>query len=809
MSDKPVSDFRQETEKMMSNDKSDDLFIFDEADTEMILIFDLDGKISYVNEKGAELTGYFEDELLEMNITDILTPDEVEKIKAEVLSKYASGDKEVIVHEAKFIDRSLKMIPAEINSSLVTKNNKPASIRVIAREFASEKDTAEQAHREKSEKAEPHPGISQKSEDEIILTFDMKEKIQYANEKCLEITGYFEDELLEMNISDILPPDQVEEIKKGVLNSGGKDVVLEVKFIDRSLKMLPMQTRASLLTKDGKPDHIRITAYDGKSDQTVSREPVAKTDPAMGKKLPETEVEKKPPEDAVEKKVSEPRHRPDENKYRLITEAVREMLLSFDMAGNITYINERGAQMIGYFKDELSDMNISDILPPEQLQILKRQLLTKPVSKNRKVLVPEARFINKESKIMHLEATSSLIMKGGSPSEIVILGRDLSRRKKMEKEIIRAQKFESLATLAGGLVDELNNALTGILGNIDLAQMELPAGGKAHASLSYAKEGCTKLKDLIRQFIIFSKGGMPNRETASFAEFIKASVNQMLADSNVKSEFFIVGDLWSVAFDERQMKQAIYNLLMNAREAMPDGGRINIYAENMTSVAARKDAGLPMEDTDYVKISVRDSGEGIREEHLGRIFDPYFTTKKKGRGLGLTSVYSVIRKHYGYIYADSKPGDGTVFHIYLPASKKEIPVKKETGGNPGLSARKVLIMDDEDIVIDVAVQMIQQIGYEVEAARNGAEAIEAYKNAMKSGKLFNAVILDLHVDGGMGGKDAIREILKMDPNVKAIVSSGYSNDPEMTDFEKYGFSGVVEKPYSIEELKRILKNAVK
>lgn len=796
---------------MMNNDKSDDLFIFDEADTEMILIFDLDGKISYVNEKGAELTGYFEDELLEMNITDILTPDQVEKIKEEVLNKYAAGDKEVIVHEAKFIDRSLKMVPAEINSSLVTKNNKPSSIRVIARELASEKDTAEQVPLpvEKAGKADAPPEV-RKSGDEIVLTFDMNGKIRYANEKCLEITGYFEDELLEMGISDILPPDQVEEIKKSVLNSGGKEAVLEVKFIDRSLKMLPMKTHASLLKEEGQNDHIRIIAHETKADQAVSREPAAKKEPvpAVAKKAPEDAVKKRP-EQAAGKKLPEERPRSGENRYRLITEAVREMILSFDMAGNITYVNERGAQMIGYFKDELSDMKISDILPPEQLQILKRQLLTQPIARNRKVLVPEARFINKESRIMHLEATSSLIMKGGNPSEIVILGRDLSRRKKMEKEMVRSQKFESLATLAGGLVDELNNALTGILGNIDLAQMELPAEGKAHASLFYAKEGCTKLKDLMRQFIIFSKGGMPNRETASFAEFIKTSVNQMLADSNVKSEFFIVGDLWNVAFDEGQMKQVIYNLLMNAREAMPDGGRINIYAENMSSAAARKDAGLPMEDTDYVKISIRDSGEGIREEYLGRIFDPYFTTKKKGRGLGLPSVYSVIRKHYGYIYGDSKPGDGTVFHIYLPASKKEIPLKKETGGNPVPVARKVLVMDDEDIVIDVAVQMIQQLGYEAEAARNGSEAVEAYKRAMKSGKLFNAVILDLHVEGGMGGKDAIREILKMDPNVKAIVSSGYSNDPEMTDFEKYGFSGVVEKPYSIDELKRILKAAVR
>ncbi len=348
------------------------------------------------------------------------------------------------------------------------------------------------------------------------------------------------------------------------------------------------------------------------------------------------------------------------------------------------------------------------------------------------------------------------------------------------------------------------------MGNIDLAQMDSEPDGRVFERLAYAKEGCTNLKNLIRQFIIFSKGGTANREIGSIEELIKDSAIRVIKSPNVISDLFMETDLWTVAYDKVQMKQVIGNLISNASESMPSGGQIKIYAENITAAVARKEAGLPMEEGDYVKISVQDKGTGIREEHLGRIFDPYFSTKKKGRGLGLTTVYSIIKKHYGYIYADSKPGAGTTFYLYLPASKKEIPRKQETkAAKPVLHKGKILIMDDEEIIIDVAVQMLSQLGYDVKFSKNGTQAIETYKKAMISGKPFDVVILDLHVEGGMGGKEAIRELLKIDPDVKGIVSSGYSNDPEMADFEKHGFTGIVEKPYSIQELGQTLENIMR
>ncbi len=628
---------------------------------------------------------------------------------------------------------------------------------------------------------------------EMILVFDTAGRITYVNEDAVEIMGYFEDEFLEMNIADILSPDQLENIKKeALLTAGKKEALLDkISFIDRGMNMLPMQVKVSLTLKNGDPSSIRIAA-----GETVPEKDTEIPTPART----ETQAENRPQKPA------------EEEKYRLIAEAVKEMILSFDTEGKITYINERGAELLGYLQHELFDTKVSDILSSEQFEILKKGILRTPVSGKRKIVLPEAVFFNRSRKPVPLEITCSLIVKNDKPSDIVLLARDLSRRKRMEKELLTIQKFESLATLAGGLADDLNNCLTAIMGNIDLALIDSEPEGKVYEKLSYAKEGCTMFKHLIREFLVFSKGEKLNRELNYISDFLKKSVISAVSLPNIKCDFFIASDLWPVIFDEKQMKQVIANVIANACEAMASGGQINVYAENISIAPDRKDKGVTIKDGDYVKISVQDQGTGIQEEDLGRIFDPYFTTKKTGRqvgrGLGLTFVYSVIRKHYGYIYAESKPGVRTTFYIYLPASRKEVPQSRKATKNPAPPKKKILMMDDESIIIDVACQMLETIGYETAWARNGAEAVEVYETALKGGKPFDAVILDLHVENGMGGKEAMKKLLALDSGVKGIVSSGYSNDPEMTDFEKYGFRGIVEKPYSIAELGNILEKTL-
>jgi PAS domain S-box-containing protein len=387
--------------------------------------------------------------------------------------------------------------------------------------------------------------------------------------------------------------------------------------------------------------------------------------------------------------------------------------------------------------------------------------------------------------------------KDGEIIGVVLVFRDVTERRKMEEELQKVEKLESIGVLAGGIAHDFNNILTAILGNITLAKIYAESDDKILERLTEAEKASLRAKDLTQQLLTFSKGGAPIKKTASIRELLKDSVSFILRGSNVKCEFFLPDDLWSVELDEGQMNQVINNLVINAQQAMPEGGVMNVRAENM---AVGKGHGLPLKEGKYVKIAIEDQGTGISKEHLSRIFDPYFTTKQKGSGLGLTTAYSIIKNHDGYISVESRLGEGTCFNIYLPASEKEIVENKAVEERPLVGKGRILVMDDEELVRNVAGEMLKSIGYDVEFAREGTEAIEVYKKAKDSGEDFDVVIMDLTIPGGMGGKEAIKKLFEIDPGVRAIVSSGYSNDPIMSNFKKYGFRGVVAKPYKIKEL---------
>jgi CheY-like chemotaxis protein len=310
-----------------------------------------------------------------------------------------------------------------------------------------------------------------------------------------------------------------------------------------------------------------------------------------------------------------------------------------------------------------------------------------------------------------------------------------------------------------------------------------------------------RAKDLTQQLLTFSKGGIPIKKNIRCAELIKETAAFTLSGSNVRCEFSLLEDLWSVEIDEGQISQVINNLVINADQAMPEGGIIKISAENVT---VGTEEALSLQEGNYIKITIQDQGIGIPKDHLNKIFDPYFTTKHKGSGLGLAVAYSIIKNHEGHLGVESELGVGSTFTIYLPASQKQPLTKKEAEKKVITGKGKILVMDDEEVIREAIDEILTHLGYQVEFARNGEEAIALYKNTKGSRQTFDAIIMDLTVPGGMGGKDAIQKLIEIDPEVKAIVSSGYSTDPVMADFEKYGFSGVVAKPYNIRELSETL-----
>jgi len=392
---------------------------------------------------------------------------------------------------------------------------------------------------------------------------------------------------------------------------------------------------------------------------------------------------------------------------------------------------------------------------------------------------------------------------------VVIAVSDITEHRRMEEELLRSQKLESVGILAGGIAHDFNNILTAILGNMSLAKMYLvnqKETDKAIERLAEAERASVQARELTQQLLTFSKGGMPVKSTGNVGDLLRESAIFASRGSNIRCEFSIPEDLWPVEFDEGQINQVINNLIINADQAMPEGGLVKIRAENINLGMKRI---LPLKPGAHVKISIEDQGTGIPEDSIQKIFDPYYTTKQKNSGLGLATVYSIIRKHDGYISVESRLGVGATFNIYLPTSQKEaVPHEKRAEEELNIGESRILVMDDEKYIRDLAAEMLSSAGCKVITSIDGAEAIEIYKAAMESGQPFDAVIVDLTVPGGMGGKDAVQRLIEIDPQIKAIVSSGYSNDPVMAEFRKYGFKGVIAKPYQLEELNRVLRRVI-
>jgi two-component system cell cycle sensor histidine kinase/response regulator CckA len=387
----------------------------------------------------------------------------------------------------------------------------------------------------------------------------------------------------------------------------------------------------------------------------------------------------------------------------------------------------------------------------------------------------------------------------------VLVFLDRTGKREMDEELIKSEKLESVGALAGGIAHDFNNILTAIMGNISLALMNRADGETAFTKVEEARKACLRARELTMQFLAFSRGGAPVREVCSIADILRESVGLALTGSRSRCAYSIPEDIFAVEVDRGQISQVIQNLVLNADQAMPQGGVIRVEAENVPVIAPGM---LPLDPGDHVRISVRDTGCGIQRKNLKKVFDPYFTTKNRGNGLGLSTSYFIIKNHKGHIEVESAVGVGTAFHVYLPATRNLSWTVPEADLQPAVGEGRILIMDDEEGVRNVAGELLNHVGYATEYARDGVEAVGMFEKAAADGRPFDAVILDLTIPGGMGGKDTIKKLLEVAPDVKAIVSSGYSSDPVMANYAAFGFKGVVPKPYRFEELSRVLHEVI-
>jgi CheY-like chemotaxis protein len=334
--------------------------------------------------------------------------------------------------------------------------------------------------------------------------------------------------------------------------------------------------------------------------------------------------------------------------------------------------------------------------------------------------------------------------------------------------------------------------------------MHVEQGSKIFNLLNAAETAAMRAGELTGQLLTFARGGTPVKEIVAISRLIKELSLFVLQGSKAECEFFIAEDLWPVEADVGQIRQVISNILINANQAMPEGGIIRIAADNLM---LEEGSEIQLKPGRYIRLSIKDHGSGIEEKNLTKIFDPYFTTKNAGSGLGLTAAYSIIKQHNGHITIDSLEGAGTTFFIYLPALDSAVPVKNEADLVQG--AGKILFMDDDSMLREMANAMLEMLGYDREFAKDGAEAIEMYSKAIETGKPYDVVVLDLTIPGAMGGKEAVKKLLELDPELKAVVCSGYSDDPVMSNYHEYGFKGKMAKPFDFKTLSRVLNDVIK
>jgi len=509
-------------------------------------------------------------------------------------------------------------------------------------------------------------------------------------------------------------------------------------------------------------------------------------------------------EDVTERKRAETALRESEERFKAITMTASDAILLMDDRGKIIHWNPAAGRMFGYSAEEALGKNLHLFLAPTRLHKNFLEGFEKFVKTGQGPVINKSVELaahRKDGTEFPIEVSTSAMNIGGRWHALGIV-RDITERKRLEQELLKSEKLESIGTLAGGIAHDFNNLLQGIFGYISMAKLTYDQKEKSLAMLEQAEKALHQSVNLTSQLLTFSKGGKPMKKVFALRPLIDNSVSFAMSGSRNTYEIVIDKDLHAIEADEGQIGQVIQNIVLNADQAMPLGGRITITARNISASAA---PSLPGAATgDVVELSIQDQGTGIPEEHLSRIFDPYFTTKEKGSGLGLATTYSIIKNHGGVITVASEMGKGTTFTIYLPASgtsvEREEASAQRAVGNKG----RVLVMDDEQVVREVTGELLRSLGHEVDFADRGEAAVMQYKTAMAAGRPFDIVILDLTVRGGMGGAEAIKKLLELDPNVKAIVSSGYSDDAVTADFCKQGFRAFLKKPYDIEELQSTL-----
>ncbi len=732
---------------------------------EGIWLIDKYAYVTFVNPPMADMLGYTVDEMLGKHLFDFMDEKNIE-IASKKLEERRIGIKEQ--HEFEFIRKDGSRVSALLEtSSIIDKDGNYAGA------IAGVIDITERKRTEESLKL--FRALIERSNDAIEVVDPDTGRFLDVNEKGCANLGYSREEFLSLTVFDVDPTGDypsymalIEELrKKGSMSR-------ETYHVRKDRTTFPVETNMSYVQLD--------RGY----LVTVVR-------------------------DITERKRAEEK---GEKLQAQLSNAVEMAHLGhweYDVAKDLFTFNDQFYRIFRTTAGEVGGYTLSSaeyarlFVHPDDISLVaeevRRAIETTDPNYKRQT---EHRIIYSDGTIGHI-SVQFFVVKDSQGKTVRTYGvnQDITERKRMEEELLRAQKLESVGILAGGIAHDFNNILTAIIGNISLAKHLVTPEDEIFDLLNEAEMASTGAQGLTKQLLTFAKGGTPIKETASIKDIIKESATFALRGSKSICEFFISQDIWPVEVDVGQFNQVINNIVINAIQAMPLGGIIKVAVENL--IIEERD-NLPVKPGRYIGISITDQGIGVAEEYQSKIFDPYFTTKQKGSGLGLATTYSIIRKHDGHIRVESKLGVGTTFYIYLPASEKPVPEKEERRLIKGQG--RILVMDDEELLRKTVGKMLERLGYEAEFAKDGNEAIDMVKKAKEVKKPYDAVILDLTIPGGMGGKECIARLLEIDLGIKAIVSSGYSEDPVLANFQEYGFKGMMPKPFEARLLGKVLHDVI-
>ena len=654
------------------------------------------------------------------------------------------------------------------------------------------------------ESEEKYRTLVENAHDGIIMLFN--ERPSYANASFMRMLGYSSEELYGKTLGDLCA--------EGPL---GRELIVSY-YRDRIAgREVPPQYEAQLATKNGSvidvilsSSRISIGGLVGsitivtdisqikRAERTILqqyREIRSQYDEleVINEELTQTHNELRDLYDSIEK---------EKEQLDTTLRSIGDAVIATDAQGRITLINSAAESLTGWGFAEAMGKKISLVLDLRDAKTGDR--IADPVevslkSGGREGPAVPLQIVRRDGVERMVELRGSDIHSGPEKAGAVLAIRDVTERIKTEQEMLKVSKIESLGVLAGGIAHDFNNLLTAILGNLSLAKIHIQQDSESIDIITQIERAAQRAVSLTRQLLTFSRGGEPVKKTSSIVDLVRESAEFLLSGSNVKCVYDLHEGVWPVEIDTDQISQVLQNVIINSLQAMPGGGILTIRAENV-----ERPSGLPLGDRSCVRISIEDTGVGIPAENLDKVFDPYFTTKEHGSGLGLASSYSIIKRHGGYIDVRSRVGEGTSFHIYLLASDRACEKDAPPQGRVLKRAGRILVIDDEDYILETASKLLQHLGYEVSCARGEEDAITLYREAIESGKPFDAVIMDLTIPGGMGGRELLKSIREIDPDVAAVVSSGYSDDPVLANYREYGFRGVIAKPYELKDMVRVL-----